>query len=78
MQQDEYGRFRPLYPTGFNVEDESGLVKGSPVSSRQGGGAKNVLQKPHRQFPPDSKGEGGRAKRVMDFFRMRGRARTEA
>ena len=73
MQQDEYGRFRPLYPTGFNDGDQDAPSQGSPVSSRR---EKNVLQKPHRQFPDN--GGQGKAKRVMDFFRMRGRARTEA
>ena len=73
MQQDEYGRFRPLYPTGFNEGDQGVPSEGSPVSSRR---EKNVLQKPHRQFPDN--GGQGKAKRVMDFFRMRGRARTEA
>jgi protein-serine/threonine kinase len=76
MHQDEQGRFRPLYPTGFNPEDQDVPSQSSPASSR---GTKNVLQKPHRQFPDGGiGGQGGKAKRVMDFFRVRGRARTEA
>ncbi|KIW08998.1 uncharacterized protein PV09_00896 [Verruconis gallopava] len=74
MQQDEHGRFRPLYPVGFDPDDK-GNIAGSPSSSRR---EKNVLQKPHRQFPDAGGAHGGKAKRVMDFFRMRGRARAEA
>jgi hypothetical protein len=72
VQQNDYGRFRPLYPTGVNTEEYEN--EGSPISSRR---EKHVLQKPHRQFP-DGGPHGGKAKRVMDFFRMRGKVRAEA
>ncbi|QDS71087.1 hypothetical protein FKW77_009054 [Venturia effusa] len=59
VQPDNY----PQYPTGFNDYDQ-------PESYAQQRKDKNVLQKPHRNFP-DENGSGGRAKRVMDFFRLR-------
>lgn len=70
VQPDSY----PQYPTGFNGYDQ-------PESYPQQRRDKNVLQKPHRNFPGgyenESNGSGGRAKRVMDFFRLRsGKARS--
>lgn len=64
VQPDNY----PQYPTGFNDYDQ-------PESFPQQRKDKNVLQKPHRNFPGgyenEGNGSGGRAKRVMEFFRMR-------
>jgi protein-serine/threonine kinase len=64
VQPDSY----PQYPTGFNDYDQ-------PESYPQQRKEKHVLQKPHRNFPggyeTEGNGSGGRAKRVMDFFRMR-------
>jgi hypothetical protein len=64
VQPDSY----PQYPTGFNDYDQ-------PESYPEQRKGKHVLQKPHRNFPGgyenEGNGSGGRAKRVMDFFRMR-------
>lgn len=64
VQPDSY----PQYPTGFNDYDQP---EAYPPQRKD----KNVLQKPHRNFPGgyenEGNGSGGRAKRVMDFFRMR-------
>ncbi|MCJ1400039.1 hypothetical protein MMC11_003242 [Xylographa trunciseda] len=70
---------RPRYPAGFNsYEDE-------PRPSMQGrnGRGPAVLQKPNRKFadayeqdPGHHAGSSGAAKRVMDFFRRRGRSRA--
>ncbi|RDI79275.1 hypothetical protein Vi05172_g10762 [Venturia inaequalis] len=64
----------PQYPTGFNANDQP-----EPYSPQRKD--KNVLQRPHRNFPGgyenEGNGSGGRAKRVMDFFRMRsGKSRS--
>ncbi|MCJ1421268.1 hypothetical protein MMC32_007630 [Xylographa parallela] len=70
---------QPRYPAGFNsYEDE-------PRQSMQGrnGRGPAVLQKPNRRFadayehdPGHHAGSSGAAKRVMDFFRRRGRSRA--
>jgi protein-serine/threonine kinase len=72
-RQDPYGEenYRSQYPAGFNsYEDEYAPARRE----------KNVLQKPHRKFPEGYEKEGhgtsGRAQRVMDFFRNRGKARA--
>ncbi|TID26421.1 Pkinase-domain-containing protein [Venturia nashicola] len=70
VQPDSY----PQYPTGFNEYDQA-------ESYSQQRKDKSVLQKPHRNFPGgyenEGNGSGGRAKRVMDFFRMRsGKSRS--
>ena len=71
---------RPLYPAGFNsYEDE-------PRSSvHQSRGNRGVLQKNNRKFADAYEkeqqgqhgGSSGAARRVMDFFRRRGKARAE-
>ena len=81
-------RDRPLYPQGFNsYEDEQPSSTAQPSRSARGPG---VLQKNNRRFAdaydqntePGSgvggphAGSSGAAKRVMDFFRRRGKART--
>jgi protein-serine/threonine kinase len=71
---------RPIYPVGFNSLDEI-----PSQSMQQGrGGRGGVLQKANRKFADafeqdqDSghAGSSGAAKRVMDFFRRRGKARS--
>ena len=73
---------RPRYPPGFNSYDEEprpSMQQSRPATGRGPG----VLQKPNRKFADAYEGEGegrhagssGAAKRVMDFFRRRGRAR---
>ena len=78
---------RPVYPQGFNSQEDV-----QPRSSMQQsrGGRPGVLQKNNRRFadaydqnPEPGQGAGGHhagssgaAKRVMDFFRRRGRARV--
>jgi protein-serine/threonine kinase len=69
----QHDRYQPQYPAGFNEYDQP---ESYPPQRKE----KNVLQKPHRNFPGgyenDGSGSGGKAKRVMDFFRMRsGKAR---
>ncbi len=81
-------RDRPLYPQGFNsYEDEQPSSTAQPSRSARGPA---VLQKNNRRFAdayeqntePGSgvggqhAGTSGAAKRVMDFFRRRGKART--
>ncbi|MCJ1286826.1 hypothetical protein MMC26_006172 [Xylographa opegraphella] len=70
---------QPRYPAGFNSYDEE------PRRSMQGrnGRGPAVLQKPNRKFadayehdPGHHAGSSGAAKRVMDFFRRRGRSRA--
>jgi protein-serine/threonine kinase len=62
----------PHYPTGFNSYDDP----------RPASGKHTVLQKQRRGFNDAYEGEGkhdgssGAARRVMDFFRKRGKART--
>ena len=70
---------QPRYPAGFNsYEDEPR----KSMQSRNGRGP-TVLQKPNRKFadayeqdPGHHAGSSGAAKRVMDFFRRRGRSRA--
>ncbi|MCJ1473887.1 hypothetical protein MMC13_002542 [Lambiella insularis] len=71
---------RPRYPAGFNSPDEE--PRASMQSGRNGRGP-GVLQKPNRKFadaydqdPGHHAGSSGAAKRVMDFFRRRGRSRA--
>ena len=71
---------RPLYPDGFNSHDEG---RTSMQQSRQGKGP-GVLQKNNRRFAdaydheqdPSHAGSSGAARKVMDFFRRRGKARA--
>ena len=82
-------RDRPLYPQGFNdYEDQP--PRASMHQSRGGGGRPGVLQKNNRKFADayeqntepgygaggQHAGSSGAAKRVMDFFRRRGKARA--
>ena len=69
---------RPQYPTGFNSYDEP-----RPSMQSRNGRSPAVLQKPNRKFadayeqdPGHHAGSSGAAKRVMDFFRRRGRSRA--
>ena len=80
-------RERPLYPQGFNSPEEE-QPRASTQQSRSG--RPGVLQKNNRRFADaydqnaepgygtgsHHAGTSGAAKRVMDFFRRRGRART--
>lgn len=82
-------RDRPLYPQGFNEYEEE-PSRASMQQSRSGSGRPGVLQKNNRRFADayDQKsepvygaggqhaGSSGAAKRVMDFFRRRGKARS--
>ena len=80
-------RDRPMYPQGFNsYEDE----QPRPSMQQSRSGRSGVLQKNNRRFadaydqnPEPGHGPGGQhsgtsgaAKRVMDFFRRRGKARA--
>ena len=77
---------RPNYPPGFG--DESYEDPASPPAQRRPPRGPGVLQKPNRKFTDayDQDQEGvsgghhagtsGAARRVMDFFRRRGRARA--
>ena len=78
-------RERPVYPQGFNEYEE----EPAGTSSRSGRGP-NVLQKNNRKFADAYEqdadpvygvgghhaGTSGAARRVMDFFRRRGKARA--
>ena len=73
---------QPQYPEGFNDHDRP---RPSMQQGRQGKGP-GVLQKPNRKFvdaynneqgPTHHEGSSGPAKKVMDFFRRRGRARAD-
>jgi protein-serine/threonine kinase len=70
---------RPIYPEGFNSNDPPAQPQG-----RQGKGP-GVLQKNNRRFadayeyeqdPTHHAGSSGAARKVMDFFRRRGKARS--
>ena len=70
---------KPRYPPGFNDDDEQ------PRLSMQQQRGTRVLQKPNRKFADawdqdndrgHHAGTSGAAKRVMDFFRRRGKARS--
>ena len=83
-------QFQPVYPPGFGSEDQEGPVRKSvqqtrPDSRPVRGPA--VLTKDRRRFadaydqdtqpgPGGHAGSSGAAKRVMDFFRRRGKARA--
>ena len=74
-------RERPLYPQGFNSAEEE-PVRVSMQQARSG--RPGVLQKNNRRFADAYEQEGsghhagssGPARRVMDFFRRRGKARA--
>lgn len=80
-------RERPVYPQGFNEYEEDAAGTSMPQSG-SGRGA-NVLQKNNRKFADayeqdadpsygvggQHAGTSGAARRVMDFFRRRGKAR---
>lgn len=82
-------RDRPLYPQGFNDYEEE-PPRASMQQSRSGSGRLGVLQKNNRRFADaydqnaepgygnggQHAGSSGAAKRVMDFFRRRGKARA--
>jgi protein-serine/threonine kinase len=70
------------YPEGFNDYDRSR----PPMQQGKQGKGPGVLQKPQRKFvdaynneqgPTHHEGSSGPAKKVMDFFRRRGRARVD-
>ena len=72
----------PRYPAGFNSYDEEPQPRPSMQQGRNGRGP-GVLQKPNRKFtdaydqdPGHHAGSSGAAKRVMDFFRRRGKSRA--
>ena len=75
---------RPVYPPGFGDDGYDEQPRTSIQQQRPARGP-SVLQKPNRKFTDayedQGQGEGGHAgssgaaKRVMDFFRRRGRAR---
>ena len=81
-------RERPVYPQGFNEYEEDAAGTSMP-QSRSGRGA-NVLQKNNRRFADayeqdaepsygvggQHAGTSGAARRVMEFFRRRGKARA--
>lgn len=75
---------RPVYPPGFGNDQYDEEPRTSVQQQRPARGP-SVLQKPHRRFADayedrgpgegNHAGSSGAAKRVMDFFRRRGRAR---
>lgn len=81
-------RERPVYPQGFNEYEEE--PAGTSVSQNRSGRGPNVLQKNNRKFADAYEqdadpsfgvgshhaGTSGAARRVMDFFRRRGKARA--
>ncbi|MCJ1309638.1 hypothetical protein MMC25_003298 [Agyrium rufum] len=90
-QQQAQQQQRPQYPPGFNSYDDSEQpsrtsFQQQPTSNTRGNGrGPGVLQKPNRKFldaydeshdPGHHAGSSSAAKRVMDFFRRRGKART--
>lgn len=80
-------RERPMYPQGFNSQED---VQPRPSMQQHRSGRPGVLQKNNRRFADayeqdaepgyggggNHAGSSGAAKRVMDFFRRRGRARA--
>jgi protein-serine/threonine kinase len=77
--RNNFSQHRPAYPEGFNSYD--------PVPAQQGrqGKGPGVLQKNNRRFadayeyeqdPAHHVGSSGAARKVMDFFRRRGKARS--
>ncbi|KAJ9657741.1 hypothetical protein H2201_008054 [Coniosporium apollinis] len=78
QQQQQNQQQRPLYPPGFNSYDG----QTQPLPPQQGQQQQSndrrqgVLQKPNRKFNDAYEGSGsgtGAARKVMDFFRRRGR-----
>ena len=81
-------RERPVYPQGFNEDEEE--LAGSSLHPNRSGRGPNVLQKNNRKFADAYEqdadpsygvgghhaGTSGAARRVMDFFRRRGKARA--
>lgn len=74
----------PRYPPGFSSHDDEPPPRSSMQHGWNGRGP-GVLQKPNRKFgdaydqdhdPGHHAGSSGAAKRVMDFFRRRGKARS--
>lgn len=84
---------RGVYPPGFNSYDDGAGRRQTPQSSQgQGRAARGVLQKNNRKFADayeqeqnngygpthsDHAGSSGAARKVMDFFRRRGRDRGQ-
>lgn len=81
-------RERPVYPQGFNEYEEE--AAGTSIAQNRSGRGPNVLQKNNRKFADayeedadpsygvggQHAGTSGAARRVMDFFRRRGKARA--
>ncbi|KAF2091192.1 Pkinase-domain-containing protein [Saccharata proteae CBS 121410] len=70
-QQQQQLPHRHRYPPGFNEQDENNYPRPS-------GGRTGVLQKNRRfadAYENEHSGSSGSARRVMDFFRRRGKAR---
>ena len=81
-------RERPVYPQGFNEYEEE--PSGIATNANRSGRGPNVLQKNNRKFVDAYEqdadpnygvgghhaGTSGAARRVMDFFRRRGKARA--
>lgn len=81
-------RERPVYPQGFNEFEEE--PAGTSIHPSRSGRGPNVLQKNNRRFADAYEqdadpsygigghhaGTSGAARRVMDFFRRRGKARA--
>ena len=83
-QNQQPNHHRPRYPPGFNSYDDDAEPRPSMQQTRPSTGrGPGVLQKSNRKFADAYEGDGearhagssGAAKRVMDFFRRRGRAR---
>ncbi|KAK2775819.1 hypothetical protein FQN53_002976 [Emmonsiellopsis sp. PD_33] len=77
-------QFMPSYPEGFNSNYDNGSRQ-SMHTGRSTGRGSNILQKNNRRFadayeyekdPSHHSGSSGAARKVMDFFRRRGKART--
>ncbi|KAJ5037171.1 uncharacterized protein L3040_007351 [Drepanopeziza brunnea f. sp. 'multigermtubi'] len=84
---------RAAYPPGFNSYDDGARRQGpAPPQGQQGRAARGVLQKNNRRFGDayeqeqgngygpthsDHAGSSGAARKVMDFFRRRGRDRGQ-
>ncbi|OJD16459.1 CAMK/CAMKL/KIN4 protein kinase [Emergomyces pasteurianus Ep9510] len=79
-------QFMPSYPDGYNPgQDNSNGSRQSMQPVHQPGRSSNVLQKNNRRFadayeyekdPSHHSGSSGAARRVMDFFRRRGKYRA--
>ncbi|OJD22123.1 CAMK/CAMKL/KIN4 protein kinase [Blastomyces percursus] len=79
-------QFMPSYPEGYNPGHENGNGSRQSIQpSHQSGRGSNVLQKNHRRFadayeyekdPSNHSGSSGAARRVMEFFRRRGKYRA--